>query len=204
MRRIPAVRREALLVVVLALVGGGCAGSSDEVVPPGGARTYLEALDLSTPSAAAETFLDAFARDDFMTVWLVLHPTPQLIIVRDLHLLQPRVIVDHDAVPRSEYEEIYESFPPGSTDGLLLFDALMLAADEHDAFLVDLSGPVRVTGETLDGDRAQVSVEATGVEGAVTLHMSRAPWGRWHVSYVEMNGEREPLVMWPDPMDRGG
>jgi len=59
------MRRAAVFVVLLALVGSGCADSSDETAPHGGARTYFETLDLSTPSAAAEAFLDAFARDDF-------------------------------------------------------------------------------------------------------------------------------------------
>ena len=191
--------RTVLLVVLLALVGSGCSDPSDEVVPPGGARTYFEALDLSTPSAAAETFLDAFARDDFMTVWLVLLPDSQKMIELSLDLLQYGVVVDHLAIPRAEYKEIYESFPPESIGTWFLFDALMLVADEYDAFVIDLSGPVRVTDETVDGDEAELSAEVAGIEGTVTLHMEKSFKGNWRVRDVTIGGEEEPPVVWPRP-----
>lgn len=193
------MHRAALFVVLLALVGSGCADSSDEAVPPGGARTYFEALDLSTPSAAAETFLDAFARDDFMTVWLVFHPGAQNGILSARELLQWQVVIDRVALPRDEIAEILESFPPESIGVWYLFDALMLAADEHDAFVVDLSGPSRITDEAVDGDEAELSIEVTGIERPVTLQMAKSPKGSWRVLSVVMGGEGEPPVVWPDP-----
>ena len=72
------------MLLVLSVLLAGC--GDNQQVPPSGARTYFEALDLSTPSAAAETFLDAFARDDFMTVWLALHPKAQKLIEINLVL----------------------------------------------------------------------------------------------------------------------
>ena len=193
------MHRAALFVVLLALMGSGCADSSDEAVPHGGARTYFEALDLSTPSAAAEIFLDAFARDDFMTVWLVLLPDSQKMIELSLDLLQYGVVVDHLAIPRAEYKEIYESFPPESIGAWYWFDALMLVADEYDAFTIDLSGPVQITGEMVDGDGVELSAEAAGIEGTVTLHMAKSFKGRWRVREVTTGGEGEPTVVWPDP-----
>jgi hypothetical protein len=193
------MRRAALLVVLLSLIGSGCSGSSGEVVPPGGARTYFEALDLSTPSAAAETLLHAFARDDFMTVWLVLHPVTQYDIREALRLLQAGAVVDHLSIPPARYEEIYTSFPPVISDGdWALFDALMLAADEHDAFLIDLSGPVQVADEALDGDNAELSAAAEGVDGPVTIRMARSPDGTWRVLEVASGGEGAQVVVWPN------
>ncbi len=190
--------RAVLLVVLLALVGSGCSDSSDEVVPPGGARTYFEALDLSTPSAAAETFLDAFARDDFMTVWLVLHPNAQDRVRSARDLLQYRVVIDSVAVARDVMAEIARSFPPESIGTWYWFDALMLAADEHDTFIIDLSGPVRITKETVDGDdAAELSAEAAGIEGVMTLHMAKSPKGSWRVYEVTIGGQEEPAVVWP-------
>ncbi len=191
--------RAVVLAVLLALVGSGCSDSSDEAVPHGGARTYFEALDLSTPSAAAEIFLDAFARDDFMTVWLVLLPDSQKMIELSLDLLQYGVVVDHLAIPRAEYKEIYESFPPESIGAWYWFDALMLVADEYDAFTIDLSGPVQITDEMVDGDGVELSAEAAGIEGTVTLHMAKSFKGRWRVREVTTGGEGEPTVVWPDP-----
>ncbi len=193
------MHRAALFVVLLALVGSGCSDSSDEAVPHGGARTYFEALDLSTPSAAAEIFLDAFARDDFMTVWLVLLPDSQKMIELSLDLLQYGVVVDHLAIPRAEYKEIYESFPPESIGAWYWFDALMLVADEYDAFTIDLSGPVQITDEMVDGDGVELSAEAAGIEGTVTLHMAKSFKGLWRVREVTTGGEGEPTVVWPDP-----
>ena len=184
-------------MVLLALVGSGCSDSSNEVVPPGGARTYFEALDLSTPSAAAETFLDAFARDDFMTVWLAFHPVAQNQIRSALDLLQYRVVLDSQAVARDVMMETARSFPPESIGVWYLFDALMLAAAEHDAFIIDLSGPVRITEETVDGDDAELSAEAAGIEGTVTLRMVKTPKGNWRVFDVAIGGEEEPAVVWP-------
>ena len=188
-------------MVLLALVGSGCSDSSDEAVPHSGARTYFEALDLSTPSAAAEIFLDAFARDDFMTVWLVLLPDSQKMIELSLDLLQYGVVVDHLAIPRAEYKEIYESFPPESIGAWYWFDALMLVADEYDAFTIDLSGPVQITDEMVDGDGVELSAEAAGIEGTVTLHMARSFKGRWRVREVATGGDGERPVVWPDPND---
>jgi len=190
-------------VVLLALVGSGCADSSDEAVPHGGARTYFEALDLSTPSAAAETFLDAFARDDFMTVWLAFHPVAQNRIRSALDLLQYREVIDSQAVARDVIFDTTRSFPPESTGLWYFFDALMLAADENDAFIIDLTGPVRITEETVDGDDAVLSAEAAGIESRVTLRMTKTPKGSWRVFDVSIGGEGEPAVVWPGP-DPGG
>lgn len=193
------MRRAALFVVLLALVGSGCADSSDEATPFGGARTYFESLDLSTPTASAKTFLDAFARDDFMTVWLTLYPNTQKMIELQLDLLQRRVVVDHLAIPHADFEEIYESFPPESIGAWYLFDALMLAADEYDAFIIDLSGPVRITDNTVDGDEAELFAEAAGIGGIVTLHMAKSFKGSWRVREVTVGDEGEPAVVWPRP-----
>ena len=191
--------RAVLLAVLLALVGSGCSDSSDEAVPHGGERTYFEALDLSTPSAAAETFLDAFARDDFMTVWLALHPKTQKLIQLQLDILQDRVIIDSKTVAREVMMERSRLFPPESIGTWHLFDALMFAADEHDAFIIDLSGPVRVTDQMVDSGEAELSAEAAGIEGTVTLQMEKWFEGRWRVRSVTMGSDGERPVVWPDP-----
>jgi len=184
-------------MLVLSALLAGC--GDNQQVPPGGERTYFEALDLSTPSAAAETFLDAFARDDFMTVWLVLHPNAQDMIRSALDLLQHRVMIDSQAVARDVMMERSRSFPPESIGTWHLFDALMFAADEHDAFIIDLSGPVRVTDQMVDGDEAEISAEAAGIDASVTLHMEKSFEGRWRVRSVTMDSDGERPVVWPDP-----
>ncbi len=191
------VRHLALVLLVLSVLLAGC--GDNQQVPPGGERTYFEALDLSTPSAAAETFLDAFARDDFMTVWLALHPNAQHMIQSALDLLQYRVVIGSQTVAREVMMERSRSFPPESIGTWHLFDALMVAAGEHDAFIIDLSGPVRVTDQIVDGDEAQLSAEVAGIEGTVTLHMEKSFKGRWRVRSVTMGSDGERPVVWPDP-----
>jgi len=191
------VRLFGLVLLVLSVLLAGC--GDNQQVPSGGARTYFEALDLSTPSAAAETFLDAFARDDFMTVWLVFHPKAQKLIEINLDLLQDRVMIDSHTVAREVRMERSRLFPPESIGTWHLFDALMFAADEHDAFIIDLSGPVRVTGQMVDGDEAKLSAGAAGIEGTVTLHMETSLKGSWRVRSVTMGSDGEPPIVWPDP-----
>ena len=191
------MRHLALVLLVLSVLLAGC--GDNKQAPPSGARTYFEALDLSTPSAAAETFLDAFARDDFMTVWLVFHPKAQKLIEINLDLLQDRVMIDSHTVAREVRMERSRLFPPESIGTWHLFDALMFAADEHDAFIIDLSGPVRVTGQMVDGDEAKLSAGAAGIEGTVTLHMEKSLKGSWRVRSVTMGSDGEPPIVWPDP-----
>ena len=73
----------------------------------------------------------------------------------------------------------------------------MLVAGEHDAFTIDLSGPARITGETVDGDQAEVSAEAEGIEGPVIISMKKSPKGRRRVLSVATGGEGAPAVVWP-------
>ena len=191
------MRRVAVLVVLVALVGSGCGGSSDEAVPPGGARTFYEALDLSSPTSAGETFLDAFARDDFMTVWLTLSPLQHDRIHNALYREKAQAVVNLDSIPAAEVEEIFTSSSPVAAETLFLFDALMLAADRHDAFLVDLSGPVRITGEAMEDGGATLTLEGEDLDGPVTLWMSDRPSGDWRVLEVAVGDLEEPETTWP-------
>ncbi len=132
-----------------------------------------------------------------MTVWLAFHPVAQNRIRSALDLLQYREVIDSAAIPRDEIGETIRSFPPESIGVWYLFDVLMLLADEYEAFIIDLSGPVRVTDETVDGDDAELSAEAAEIEGTVTLHMTKSPRGSWRVFDVAIGGEEEPAVVWP-------
>jgi hypothetical protein len=187
------MRRLVVLVAAVALV----ACSSEEVVPPGGARTFYEALDLSTPKSAAETFLDAFARDDFMTVWLTLSPLQHDSVHNALYREEAQAVVNKDAIPPAEVEEIFTSSSPVAAETLFLFDALMLSAGRHDAFVLDVSGPVRITDETMEDGGATLTLEGEGLDGPVTLWMSDHPSGDWRVLEVTVGDPEEPETTWP-------
>ena len=78
-----------VLLVLLLVILGACdmtalVKQSNEDQP----RTYYETLDLSTPEAAVMTFSEAFRRDDFLSVYLVLAPKTQFILQQRMNLLQ--------------------------------------------------------------------------------------------------------------------
>jgi hypothetical protein len=194
------VRRVTLWLAV-GLLATACGSSGPSL---GGARTYYESLDLSTPRRAVTTLVDAFGRNDFMTVWLVLDPFAQDEFRSNLNLVRYSQILDTAAFPDYQTALQTEFLPMASWDShdlWYLFDSLMLLADRHQAFLIDLSGPVEITGETTEGpfDYTDVTARVAGIEGEVTFRMSQAPSGRWRVFQVIVPGGDTRLVPWAVP-----
>lgn len=173
-------------------------------------RTYYESLGLETPEAAVETFVDAFQRDDFMTVYLVLAPQAQHHWIQRFKLLRYQELFQCDGEECTEIAE--DAFPDGvfegehSPDSWYCFDQVMLAAKEHDALLIDLSGEVEITdtdnSQTYDGEDA-VDVIATveGIEGQITFRMVQAPSDRWRVLQVIVLDGDEEMVPWAMPKE---
>jgi hypothetical protein len=150
-----------------------------------GARTYYESLDLSSPEAAVETFTDAFARDDFMTVWMVLDPFAHVRLSRSLNLLQYSEVVGPDATDDLQ-DWMHNEFSFETMEGLgelLWFDQLMLIADRNDAFLVDLSGTVEIGTVAVEDHEAVVTAEVEG-QGTVEFFLTVPSSGRWKISRV--------------------
>jgi hypothetical protein len=183
----------------------GCARKEDETIP----RTYYESLVLDTPESAVETFVDAFQKDNFEALYLIFAPNTQRQITNSINLLQYQDFVKatdneeafeiaSDSIqykPLSEWEHMTSSYR---------FDSLMLAARQHSAFLIDLSGHVSIlrTVEFVDdGGRvfADVITNAEGIDGEAIFRMEQAPSGRWRVSQVILPGGDEDLVPWSVP-----
>jgi hypothetical protein len=195
------MRRLAVVLVAVGLLVAACGGGSSSLR---GARTYYESLDLSTPSHAAATFVDAFGRNDFMTVWLVLSPGAQMEFRNDVNLLQYSEVVDTAAF--ADFGAVLETefLPPTGWDSLddwEVFDRLMLMADRHHALLIDLSGSVKITGTTTVPDSAYTDVAARveGIDGEVILRTTQAPSGRWRLFQVILPGGDSNLIPWAVP-----
>ncbi len=165
--------------------------------PTGEARTYYDTLDLSTPEAAVQTFVDAFQREDFPTVYLVFAPETQLLFQQMINRLRINYLVRGEAWAdlAGEITFVREGLGHGEqSDGEIwfLFDEMMLAAKKHDGLLIDLSGTVTIQSaqesETLledyDGLVIDVIAAVDGIEGDVTFRMVQAPSGRWRVYQV--------------------
>ncbi len=194
------------LLIVSALALSLSCSSSQREQP----RTYYESLSLETPKTAVETFSDAFQRDDFMTVYLVLAPQAQFHWTQKIRLLNYRELFQVDG---AEFTEISEkAFPDGVLegehfpDGWYYFDQLMLAAKERDALLIDLSGEVEITdtdaSETYDGkDAVDVIATVEGIEGQITFRMVQAPSDRWRVFQVIVLDGDEEMLPWTMPKE---
>ncbi|NOY57050.1 MAG: hypothetical protein GXP34_13845 [Actinobacteria bacterium] len=162
---------------------------------------FYESLDLESPSAAVETFADAFARNDFMTVWLTFDMRTQEILGASFDLLQWRNVIDTDAVPDmgSEIASVLSFDNLETTDRWYLFSEVMMIADRNDAYLIDLSGDVTPGDETQVGDDIEVSSVVAGIDGEVRFRLAQSPSGRWRVLQVIVPGGDETAIPWSVP-----
>ena len=187
--------RTMLCVLLVAVAFAACGG--DQCTSLGGARTYYESLDLESPEAGAATFVRAFARDDFMTVFFALDDEAHLAFQQHLALLEYDRLLDTASVPDLQ-AELRQVLSPEleSFDMWHLFDRLMLMAGRHDAFLIDLGGEVTFE-ETASSD---VSAVVAGIDGAVVFRMVESPSGRWRVRQVLVPGGDETILPWSVPV----
>ncbi len=96
---------------------------------------------------------------------------------------------------RDEWEHI---------NGSYLFDSIMLAAKEHSAFLIDLSGDVSIlrTEENIGGSSySDVITNVEGIDGEVRFRMEQAPSGRWRVHQVIILDGDEDQIPWSVPTE---
>ena len=175
-----------LLVILCACDITGLVKKSNENQP----RTNYESLDLSTPEAAVMTFSEAFRRDDFLSVYLVLAPKTQFILQQRMNLLQ----FEYWFQPKYK-EDVFEDVTAFSEglghgehidSGWYLFDQVMLSAKENSALPIDLSGEVKIIdtmkSETTDGnDAVDIIATVEGIDEEVVFRMVQAPSRRWGV-----------------------
>ncbi|MDJ0496707.1 MAG: hypothetical protein QNJ89_02680 [Acidimicrobiia bacterium] len=184
------MRIRIALVVVAAMLGAGCGGDD--------ARTFYESLDLETPEAAVATITQAFAQDDFMTVWLVLDTEAQFRFQQELSLQQHENVLAPAGVDALQASpESFYGMEQG--DPWYFFDRVMLLADEADGFLIDLSEGFDIEEHVTSGDVATVTGRVGGIEEAVTFRLSRSDSGRWRVHQVAVPGGDPELIPWSAP-----
>ncbi|MGI9608523.1 MAG: hypothetical protein ACR2P0_20500 [Acidimicrobiales bacterium] len=139
------------------------------------------ALDLSTQTAAVSTFLDAFDREDFLTLWLVLDP--------DAHSQASSGVPTGNArVVTQDFADRFFEDPPRDLEHTGLapsyFDAVMAKAADDDEFIVDLREGSAAAGAS-DGPGSWSVVEAQiGSLGTVQIALIESASGRWRVRQV--------------------
>jgi hypothetical protein len=209
------MRRERSLLLLLS-VGFLLASCSltgildaDRGDPP---RTFYETLDLSSPEASVEIFADAFARDDFLTVYLILSARSQFIFTQRLRLFDYSYIIEPGSFERirNDVTLFAEGVGTGehADESWYIFDQIMLAAKSHDALLIDLTAEVTITNsssvEFLDYEATvDVHAEVDGIQGDVIFRMIQAPSGNWRVYQVITPGGNIEMVPWAVPDGSG-
>lgn len=190
----------AIFTLVMCLTLVSLAAGQDGTPRP---RTYYETLDLSNPEAAINTFSDAFRRDDYFTVYLVLDELAQRKFVEQFRLFR------YESLYNITYQEAVEADIPlftlgfGSTehvpDSIFIFDDLMLAVAKHDAFLIDLRGNLSILRSTEMSGAVDVYTRVENIEDEVIFRMVQAPSGRWRVRQVILPGGDEEQIPWSVP-----
>ena len=175
------------LVVVLGLLVASCSRDQPQ------ARTYYESLDLSSPEAAVMRFVTAYAADDFLDVWFVLHRDAQASTWRAFAFFDYGSMVDTTAFDdfEAQWSSELDFRTAESHDRWFAFDQLMLFADANDALLFDLSGE----GVENSGEPTEFSVEL--VDGGEVLVKAEGVGERWYVRGVAYTTPTGDSASWP-------
>lgn len=199
-------RASAVAVIVL-LVGLGAGWLASRTAPTedfppqhaNSARTYFESLDLTSPIAAVDLFVDAYAADDFFTVWLVLGPAAQLEIDAVLTFRDFDRIIDTSKF--EDFEQVYQDEivdldQMESFDIWYTFDRLMVAADARDALLFDFTGDEKANQIAPD----ELTVTVAGL-GELSIQVQERS-NRWHITAVALTATTGDITYWPgEPSD---
>lgn len=163
----------------------------------GGGRTHYESLDLGTPEAAAETFVEAFQASDFMTVWLALHPEAQFAVQQYRDLLLYDHLIDPTGLDlQRELRAVLDFELMETADSWWFFDQIMMIAAGHDALLVDLRGDVALRDAVQGPDGAtDVPAVVEGIEGTVIIRIEERA-GRFRVLQIIVPGGSAELLPW--------
>ncbi len=183
----------ALAIGVLLVAGCGSSTEPD-------ARTYYESLDLSSPEATVGTFVEAFARDDFMTVWFTFDWHTQNEIRQSFELLQYSKLVDTNEIPSPGVtitDPIADLVGRGNLDRWRVFDQLMLVADEYDAFLIPIT---QLTSWERRGvaaaGTASVAVTVEGSDEELIINLRQGEEDRWFIEQVIAPGGDTQQIPW--------
>lgn len=209
--RISSVPKRIALAITstLIFICLSCSGTPTQQLVEPEPRTYYESLDLSSPESAIQTFVDAFSRDDFPTVWLILDGSAQFTWAQQIRLLEFGALIQtaNWEVIKMDISTFAKGLGEGEhseADTGYVFDQFMLAARKHSAFLIDLTGPVEILSSepytTRQDDPAiDVTVKVEMIEEEVVFRMVQAPSGRWRVYKVFVPGGEDELLPWGIP-----
>ena len=191
----------AIVLLVLLLTPACQSSGTEESGEANDARTYYESLNLETSEDAVQTFVQAFQRRDFMTVYLVLDAKAQrLAQVENGQTFSWRHLIQEDIAEGLRHNLDYQEIINRQTDFWYFFDQIMLYAVEKDGLLIDLRGDLEILrsedAQTRDGEPAvDVIANVDGVNGEVLFRMATDRDGHWRVYLVSAPGQG--VDSWP-------
>jgi hypothetical protein len=177
------------------------------------ARTFYESLDLDGPESAVITFVDAFQRADYPTVYWILAPDAQEQWRQYLGIFgfDRMISVDANVDPLVVWKATITNTALADLSQLehfndfsYYFDIVMNAAKQHGVLPIDLTHVVTVLevkpAQTNDEYTfVDVTAKTETVEGVVTFRMIQGPSGRWRVLQVIVPGGDERDIPWSIP-----
>lgn len=156
-------------------------------------------LNLSSPTAAVQTFASLHRSGDFQSLWFVLDPALRASFSEAVSLfrLEPFIapgangsnIMRQATLLMAEHDDDPQN--PGSpVDIFAYFAALMASSREQNAEAFDLSGemkPAEQFTRQLKATQLQVLSYDTPTAGRVVFELLQAPSKRWRVYSVSVN-----------------
>lgn len=175
-------------LAVILCVATGCTSEGEPLAP-------------DSPGAAAELFVDAFSDDDFAAVWMLLDPEARFRFEQLWNLLEYDRLIRPDEIPDFAGRLLEIQQTPGLElgDTSQLFNLLMLEADRHDAFLIDLNSGVELGQVAREGDRAVVAASIDGIDGNVMIALTQVSEDQWQVHQVLVPGGDVEQIPWSVP-----
>ena len=167
-------------------------------------RTYFETLDLETPEEAVQTFTEAFQRQDFMTVYLVLDAGTQ----RQLRIENARTFQWKHLIGERASQDLFDDLDLKvlieiQFDFWYVFDQIMLHAARQDDLIIDLKGDLDILrneeSKIPDGRQAtDVITKMEGVSGEVIFYVVKDSDNHWRIYSV--SAPEEGVDAWPSTM----
>lgn len=191
------MNRMCLVASALPLLLAGALAAQD--APP---RTFYESLDLASPQGTAETFLAAYARADYETVFAALSADAQQNFVNTLFRLfdiSPYFAGQGVEFLRSTTlgrdSKTFDEFMgmPG-----VIFDDIMMTA-QADAILPFEVAPtyeVSIALVSIDPPMAVARVVTHANPPILSLDLLQFPSGRWKVDRITWDGSDHEMRPW--------
>jgi hypothetical protein len=175
------------------------------------ARTYYDSLALDTPGHAVESFISAYQKSDFQTVYLILAPRAQRKWQENYSLLNWPALIHVDTpddplvIQMIDETDIADGQFEHSGQTSYEFDEIMLAAQSLDLLIVDLSGTTKIgetqeARDTVGNPATDVFVTSSQYDTDLVFRTVQAPSGKWRVYQVFLPGGSDELVPWAMPI----